>query len=84
MEKILIVELTLKWSHETLDSFGYQISQVAKFKNSLTKGKKKSIKVVNELKRKRKKKKGKTNKPYEAWIDTGRERKQVLWYFVME
>ena len=55
MEKILIVELTLKWSHETLDSFGYQISQVAKFKNSLTKGKKKSIKVVNELKRKREK-----------------------------
>ena len=45
---------------------------------------KKSIKVVNELKRKKKKKKGKTYKPYEAWIDTGRERKQVLWYFVME
>ena len=84
MEKILIVELTLKWSHETLDSFGYQISQVAKLKNSLTKGEKKALKWSTNLKEKRKRKRGKANKPYEAWIDTGRERKQVLWYFVME
>ena len=59
MEKILIVELTLKWSHETLDSFGYQISQVAKLKNSLTKGEKKALKWSTNLKEKRKRKREK-------------------------
>ena len=59
MEKILIVELTLKWSHETLDSFGYQISQVAKLKNSLTKGKKKALKWSTNLKEKGKRKREK-------------------------